>query len=343
MKKYIDVPLIYNYSDINRSSVLEFANLYFNSKSKDIGNFKCHSCNFNSSRILYKKDDLLFDNSLIHHMTQHNYKPSSKLHTKMKRSSHIKIKATFVKENNLKKFILDKNQILILDSLMYSGNTKSYIDKAKKFRYSEHAGLLDFDKLGLEKILISGRSNRQDKDDPEILLPQNMDDALDYEFMFHTHPATPYPGARAKNGILYEFPSVSDIYHFIEHYNIGETQGSMVITPEGIYIIHSKTGEEKIKVNSDDDTFKKIVIDSLSLQAEAIKEYGSDYLNNDKFFKNVINDHKYIKEFNQILKKYLDDQIYVEYIARKKDNSGNYVIDKLIIELKPIEKKHRET
>jgi hypothetical protein len=94
-------------------------------------------------------------------------------------------------------------------------------------------------------------------------------------------------------------------------------------------------------IQEDFEFTKKIVIDSLSLQAEAIKEYGSDYLNNDKFFKNVINDHKYIKEFNQILKKYLDDQIYVEYIARKKDNSGNYVIDKLIIELKPIEKKHK--
>jgi hypothetical protein len=339
MKKYIDTPLIYNYSNINRSSVLGFANLYFNSKSKEVGNYKCHSCNFNSSQILYKKDDILFDNSLIHHMTQHNFKPSRELSSKIKRSSHIKIKATFIKEDNLKKFVLDKNQILILDSLMYSGNNKSYIDKAKKFRYSEHAGLLDFDKVGLEKILISGRSNRQDKDDPEILLPQNMDDALDYEFMFHTHPATPYPGARSKQGILYEFPSVSDIYHFIEHYNIGETQGSMIIAPEGIYIIHSRTGEEKIMVKSDEETYRMIMIDALKLQSKAIEQYGTDYLNNDLFFKRVINDHKYIKEFNEILKKYLDDQIYVEYIARKKDKSGSYVIDKLIIELKPITKK----
>jgi hypothetical protein len=339
MKKYIEAPLIYNYSDINKNHVNGLTNLYLRSKSKEIGNYKCHSCSFNSSHILYKKDDVLFDNSLIHHMVEHNYKPHPIIESKMKRSKHIKIKASYIKEGKSTKFILERNQLIILDNLMYSGKSRDYIDKNKNFRYSEHAGLLDFDKHSLEKILISGKTNRQDRDDPEILLPQNMPDALDYEFMFHTHPPTPYPGARAKNGILYEFPSVSDIYHFIEHYNKGETQGSMVISPEGIYIIHSTSGNNVINIPSDDKIFNKIISDTYKIQSEAISEHGSEYLNNDNFFKNVISDHKYIKKFNGILKKYLDDQIYVEYIARKKDKSGNYVIDKLILDLKPIEPK----
>ena len=63
------------------------------------------------------------------------------------------------------------------------------------------------------------------------------------------------------------------------------------------------------------------------------------YNKNQKFFTDVINDFKFINDFNKLLKKYLDDQIYVEYIPRKKNQSNNYTVDKLIIELKPIELK----
>ena len=34
-------------------------------------------------------------------------------------------------------------------------------------------------------------------------------DAIDFEYIFHTHPSTPNPGSRDfSEGILYEFPSV---------------------------------------------------------------------------------------------------------------------------------------
>jgi hypothetical protein len=347
--KYIDVPLIYNYSHTSSKDISGLTNLYLNSKSKEIGNYKCHSCDFNNKLILYKNSNLLFDNSLMHHVVTHNYKPDREIldHAKKKFTggNKIKIKATFSKENHLHKFILDRNQILILDSLMGNSasnnnpkDSKKYIDKAKKFRYSEHAGLLDFEHRGLEKILISGKTNRQDKDDPEILLPQNMPDALDYEFMFHTHPPTPYPGARAAVGVLYEFPSMSDIFHFIEHYNFGKTQGSLIIAPEGMYIIHSTTGEDKIIVKDPNVVYKNLVNESFDIQLEAIQHYGKDYLKNDIFYTKVINDLKYINHFNKLLKKYLDDQVYVEYIPRIKDENGNYIVDKLIIELKPIER-----
>ena len=339
MKKYIDTPLIYNYSDISSTTIKGLTNLYLNSKSKDIGEFNCHSCNYKNKLALYKNDNILFDNSLIHHVVHHNYKPQREILQKMTKTNKIKIKASFEKEKNLNRFVLDHNQILILDSLLNYGNSKLYKDKSKKFRYSEHAGLLDFNHHGLEKILISAKTDRQDRDDPEILLPQNMPDALDYEFMFHTHPPTPYPGARAKKGVLYEFPSISDIFHFIEHYNIGDTQGSIIITPEGIYIIHSTTGEDKINIQNLNNMYNKLVNESFDIQLEAINKYGNDFENNKKFYTDVISDFKYINDFNKLLKKYLDDQIYVEYVPRKKDQSNNYTVDKLIIELKPIELK----
>jgi len=341
MKKYLDIPLVYNYSKVDKNDLRGIINLTLNAKSKDIGTYKCSSCNHSNKLMLYKKDELLYDNSIIHHMVEHNFKPHneliSKIKTSQKRNTKIKIKATFKKENHIDTFVLDRNQLLILDGLMNYGKDRIYSDKNKKFRYSEHAGLLDFNHHGLEKILVSALTNRQDRDDPDILLPQNMPDALEYEFMFHTHPPTPYPGARAKVGILYEFPSIADIYHFIEHYNIGETQGSMIIAPEGIYIIHSTTGEDKIAFNDGKETFRNLISDSFEIQTDAIQKYGSDYEKNNKFYTNVLTDFKYINDFNKMLKKYLDNQIYVEYIPRIKDDSGNYIIDKLTIKLKPIE------
>jgi hypothetical protein len=346
MKEYIEVPLIYNYSDVSKNDIKGIANLYLkSSKSKNIGSFACHSCNYKDDLFLYKQNNILFDNSLIHHMVTHNYKPEKETmdkiskNTKSKNYPKIKIKATYIKSSKEKKFILSRNQILILDSLMNYGKEKLYGDKKKDYRYSEHAGLLDFNNNGLEKVLVSAETNRQDKDDPEILLPQNMQDALDYEFMFHTHPPTPYAGARASVGVLYEFPSISDIFHFIEHYNIGETQGSLIIAPEGIYIIHSVTGNDKIKINDENKVYKELVNESFEIQRNAIEKYGKDFKDNNKFYTDVIPDKTYIYEFNKLLKKYLDGQIYVEYLPRNKDKNGNYVVDKIVIELKPIEAK----
>jgi len=339
MKKYIETPLIYNYSDISKSHVKSIANLYLDSKSKIIGNYQCPSCIHKSDLILYKNKNILFDNSMMHHMVEHNYKPKREILQKMKKYNNIRINATFIKEKHSQKYVLERNQILILDSLMNYGKDKLYHGKKKDSRYSEHAGLLDFDKHSLEKILISGKTNRQDKDDPEILLPQNMPDALDYEFMFHTHPPTPFPGARAKIGILYEFPSISDIFHFIEHYNNGETQGSLVVAPEGMYIIHSKTNDDKILLENERETYKNLTNESFDIQLDAIKIYGRDFEHNNKFYEQVMIDFKPINNFNEILKKHLDNQIYVEYIPRKRDTNGNYIIDKLTIELKSIEKK----
>lgn len=339
MKKYIDIPLIYEYSDISNNELKGIANLYLSSKSKNIGTYKCPSCSHKNNLILYKNKDLLFDNSLLHHVTEHNYKPTQEVLSRAKKTKKIKIKATFTKEKEFSRYILEKNQILILDSLMKYGSEKLYSDKKEDLRYSEHAGLLDFDKKGVDKIIISGKTNRQDRDDPDILLPQNMPDAFDYEFMFHTHPPTPYPGARAKGGVLYEFPSISDIFHFIFHYNEGETQGSMVIAPEGLYIIYSKTGDNEIKLSDGNKIYKKLSEESYDIQLEAINKYGTNFKDNTKFYDNVINDLKYINDFNNLLKKYLDDQVYIEYIPRVKDKNGNYIIEKLVIELKAIEPK----
>ena len=59
-------------------------------------------------------------------------------------------------------------------------------------------------------------------------------DEADYEFIFHTHPKT-YNSINDK--IVYEFPSFSDLLNFKDNFNDGYTQGSLIVCPEGVYII----------------------------------------------------------------------------------------------------------
>jgi hypothetical protein len=61
MKKYINIPLIYEYSDVSKDDIKGLANLYLKSKSKEIGNYACPSCKYNDNLTLYKKDDIYFD------------------------------------------------------------------------------------------------------------------------------------------------------------------------------------------------------------------------------------------------------------------------------------------
>ena len=163
------------------------------------------------------------------------------------KNNKIKFNSKIYIKNNIKYYKITRNQLLVLDALLYDGGgvTKKYLDSHKNVRYSEHAGLLDFDATKLERIVISGKTTREDKDDLDILLPHDLPDLPDYEYIFHTHPPTPHPGGRVNQGILYEFPSISDIFHFIEHYNEGHVQGSIIITAEGLYIIKSKVPLDK--------------------------------------------------------------------------------------------------
>ena len=119
-----------------------------------------------------------------------------------------------------------------------------------------------------------------DKEDPLIYQPKNCLETLKSDYIFHTHPKTPYIGSRIKNGIIYEFPSISDIIHFVDHHNNGKLLGSLVITPEGLYIIHKYYfNREKIKVDID------ILIDKLydiyhECYQESMQYYHADTFNN---------------------------------------------------------------
>lgn len=254
-----------------------------------------------------------------HHSHSHNY---------LNADMYTKYKKTYFK--------LSYNQLLILDALLDTGGIeKKYVDKNKQLRYSEHFGLLDFDNKRLHKIIISAETNREDKDDLEILLPSDLPDIKEYEYMFHTHPPTPYPGSRAKDGILYEFPSVSDIYHFADHFNEGATQGSLVITPEGIYIIKAVDHVKKIIYPREQQIFDKIMKDIFDIQQLAINKYGTDFTL-ETFYGVISRDNEFIRMLNQVIENYWGKQIEIHLKPRSKDeNTGKWILKSLLLPVTP--------
>jgi hypothetical protein len=282
----------------------------------------------------------VWEDGLIHYIKDHNIRPREKFidalffNTKHSiKKSALRIKCNSAKDIEIKDGInyvkLSRNQIMIMDALMtHGGYSKRYIDKNKQvYRYSEHAGLLDFNGNHLDKVIISGNTNRVDRGDDEIFLPQNMKEAFDYEYLFHTHPPTPKPGGRVVEGIIYEFPSLGDILHFIDHYNDGKVNGSIVIAPEGLYNIRKmKMNGEQIKVN-ENQLFRDISKEYNTLQKKAIKKYGSKFTTY-TFYSKISQDREYIDAMNNLLNRY---DLHIDFYSRDKDNKGKWIINTLYL------------
>ena len=64
------------------------------------------------------------------------------------------------------------------------------------------------------------------------------------------------------------------MFHFMDHLNGGKTQGSIIIAPEGMYII-SRHSDKKSKLKIDETQFYKDVSKCMEdIQDEAINNYG---------------------------------------------------------------------
>jgi hypothetical protein len=286
----------------------------------------------------YYANSFFWENGLIHYILKHNIKPSDDFINMIykfeiiKDTMPIKIIGRSKAKATEKYVKIDTNQIMILDALMrHGGYTKKYIDTKKKSasKYSEHAGILDLHDTGLNKIIVSGNTNRIDRGDEEIFLPNDLPEMLEYEYIFHTHPPTPKPGGRASDGILYEFPSTGDLFHFIDHFNDGQTIGSLVMTPEGLYNIRKFVPNKK-PIEIDEDEFysemKKVFKDT---QDNALLKYGTKF-SSYEFYSKIAQDTSFIENINSKLNKY---NITIDYYPRKKDNKGNWVVTTLYLKI----------
>lgn len=234
------------------------------------------------------------------------------------------IYANIIVNKKMKYLKLTYNQLLVLDGLMNMGGyKKKYIANNKKV-YSEHSGLLDFDNSGLERIIISGKFERIEKGDNDIFLPVNMIDAPDFEYIFHTHPPTPKPGGRVSEGVLYDFPSISDVFHYIDHHNKGKTQGSLIIASEGLYNLRNLNFTLK-EINVDENKLYKEYIKTFnSIQNDAIEEYGETFTD-EFFFSEISQNTSYIDRLNKILNKF---NIHIDFFKRVYKHD-NWVLDSI--------------
>ncbi len=325
--------------------------LKYNNRYKDSTDYVCTVCKKKIHNIIYKSVKYKWPSALYHLVNEHNYKPEKdfisyidkyniNIPTSIKRV--VKFMSKQYTIDSLKYIKLNQNQLMIFDALMeHGGYTKKYHSYSKKklhYRHSEHSGLLDFDNTGLERVIVSGKTDRKDPNDTTIFLPQNMEDAIDYEYIFHTHPPTPKPGGRAKEGILYEFPSISDLFHFIDHYNDGVTQGSIIICPEGLYNIRKIDFNDK-KINIDENKLYNKMIDvTFKIQDDALHKYGEDFTEK-SYYSNIAQDRKFINKFNNALTEF---GLTVDYFPRTLDKNGRWILQEVFLPVQVVERHKKQ-
>jgi hypothetical protein len=294
---------------------------------------KCFLCDDAYSTGTYKLNKYIWEDILKHYIDKHNIKPPEEFIDFIlfsKYNTTLKLESRIIKDKNKKFIKINKNQLLILDALLeHGGYSKKYADLKNTdiFRYSEHSGLFDFSSNKLQKILVLGNTNRVDRGDDEIFMPNNISDMYEYEYIFHTHPPTPKPGGRVNENILYEFPSIGDILHFIDHYNDGKISGSIVITSEGLYNIRNKNlSGDKIRIDEDKLFFEYNKI-TKKIQETAIRKYGNNFTNQ-IFYSKIAQDVKLINKINDIVNKY---EIEIDFVPRVFDKKENWVIDTIYL------------
>lgn len=247
-------------------------------------------------------------------------------------------------DNNINFLNINTNALHIIDGLYQEGSRQIYIDNNKNVfnsninRYSEHHGYILFNNSKIDKIITLNQF-RISKNDPTIFLPKQNLELLKQKCIFHTHPTTPYIGSRFKNGIIYEFPSIMDINHFIEHHNRGELQVSLIITPEGLYSIRKKIfNKDKIVIDNDifinevERVYKQCLNEIIVKYKNSIIFDINNYKINDKYFyKYIASNIGYLNIINNILEKY---DITIDFYGRipiKNNNKINYVFSDVYI------------
>jgi hypothetical protein len=137
-------------------------------EKKNVKNNKCIICDEKHiSDIEYNISNIIWNSNLCHYIDKHNVKPTQNFIDIIYRSEQPKEQnardnifradsVTYIK-NDLSYVKLDKIHINIFDALMeHGGGNKKYKDKQKSniVRNSEHAGLIDYNSNGLDKIII---------------------------------------------------------------------------------------------------------------------------------------------------------------------------------------------
>lgn len=212
---------------------------------------------------------------------------------------------------------LHYNKLLIIDALMHQGSYPRY-ENDNRYIYSEHCGIITLKNQSVDNIIVSTDSYRTDPYDESIFLPRNGPLFQSAEYIFHTHPNTNSYGGRLAEGIIYEFPSANDVMNFVKYYHNGRAKASLVIAPEGSYVIRPRN---YIKIDIDKEKFHRLRALILQLEKKAIQKYRhllSQLNDPDIFHQTVGSDYQFINAYNRFLK---SSNLHIEYYPREKKNN----------------------
>lgn len=268
---------------------------------------------------IFKLYNINWEDSLRHYILKHNFKPSDEFIDIIFSYMHEPLRDLEIIEDSGLKFVRKSNNIVKIDrkQMKMIGNLLERNGKT---------GLLDFNDIKLEHVLVSFASMEK-----EIKFPGEVVGLYDYECLFHVHPKI-----NSDYEIIYKIPTYGDILYFIDNYNNGNIQHSIIISPEGLYDIFPLQPFKKNLIIVDEEEIYTELTDTMKkIDIESIIKYGKDF-DKSTFYNVIANDTTFINLLNEVLNKY---RIHIEYHPRIK--SGNeWIIDNLYLKIYPTELKH---
>jgi hypothetical protein len=293
-----------------------------------ITNDKCNNCNIKK---FYKLGQIVWANNLKHKIETHQSYPSEyfiKIILNTCVINNIIVNPPIeINHDQISTFTyipLHYNKLLIIDALMHQGSYPRYLlpkNKANnddKYIYSEHSGVISVKNRVIDNIIVSAETERVDINDDTIYLPINTEILGKYEYLFHTHPnALKYAG-RINDGVIYEFPSANDVFNFVKYHNEGKAQASIVITPEGSYVIRPIYYQKKYNIDPKIFYFLRKFI--LKLEKMAIRKIGkaiTKISDPDIFHQLVGSNFSYIDMYNKFIE---PTNLFIEFYPREKKN-----------------------
>jgi len=298
--------------------------------SEDSINIKkdCIQC---VTKKFYKLGNIIWSSNIKHKIELHKSYPSEYfvmviLNTSIFNNNIINPPIE-LKEHQIKLFTyipLHYNKLLIIDALMQQGSHPRYltlnrINNKEKFIYSEHSGVISIKNRLVDNIIVSAETDRTDDTDENIFLPINSKILAKHEYLFHTHPNTKTYAGRISDGIIYEFPSANDVLNFIKYHDEGLAQASLIIAPEGAYVIRPIYYQKKYEINLELFYFLKKFI--LKLEKMAIKKFKpiiTKISDPNTFHKFVGSDFTWIKMYNRFIE---TSNLFIEFYPREKKNN----------------------
>ena len=113
---------------------------------------------------------------------------------------------------------------------------------------------------------------------------------------------------------------------------MGDTQGSIIIASEGMYVMTCIDDTKKIIIKKEQKVFDFLTEKFHDIQDLAIKKYRNK-INIKNYYKKIIQDKSFIKMFNKYLKKI---NIVIKYYPRKYIKK-QWILDNIYIKVKSIE------